>query len=115
VRTYPAQSTITLKLNWQSFVNQGIPNDRVEEMLDALNFMRPRVLFSNNAGATWQDRSPPVDNELRASGTPAVHKLTAKRWMMSFPVLDETNLERTGRVLRLESLNDGVSWTELES
>ncbi|MCC7072530.1 MAG: hypothetical protein IT383_14475, partial [Deltaproteobacteria bacterium] len=36
VRTYPAQSTITLKLNWQSFVNQGIPNDRVEEMLDAL-------------------------------------------------------------------------------
>ncbi|MCC7074350.1 MAG: hypothetical protein IT383_23795, partial [Deltaproteobacteria bacterium] len=77
------------------------------------DFMRPRVLFSNNGGATWQDRSPPVDNELRASGTPAVHKLTANRWTMSFPVLDETNLERTGRVLRLESLNDGVSWTEL--
>lgn len=74
------------------------------------------VIYSNDAGKTWESRHPPSTDDgnlsSRAIGRPAILKLDNNIWMLTYATMRTNSNSYDGAVVTRISTNDGQDWSD---
>lgn len=85
----------------------GNDNEYMWAWVDPYNNNDVTLLYTSDAGAHWDERSPGI----RSAGAPSVRKIDNDTWVLSYVYLDlNTFKNENGRVLTIVSSDDGRSW-----